>query len=128
MPKLDFIIKAGDELPQKLHEFLDNYFSEKDFEKLSKFGGRIQISLTAPFTDRKEQDNKIIINEEFINKIITDPSKSSEKLKTLTRKQLVEIATFLKFPINTKATTNEIKKAIVDHLNSADKWTKISGA
>ena len=38
---------------------VEQLFSEKDFEKLSKFGGRIQISLTAPFTERKLQDDQL---------------------------------------------------------------------
>lgn len=128
MPKFDFFINPGDELPKKLQTILLDYFSEKDFEKLSKFGGRVQISLTAPFTDRKEQDNKLIIDDTFVSELKNNPSQSDEKLKTLTKKQLVKVAALLNFPTTAKATTKEIKKTINDHLNSAEKWDKISGA
>ena len=69
MPKFDLYFKPGDELPKKLQTILQDYFSEKDFEKLSKFGGRIQFSLTAPFTDRKVQDSKLVIDETFIEEL-----------------------------------------------------------
>ena len=127
MPKFDFFINPGDELPEKLQTILQDYFSEKDFEKLTKFGGRIQISVTAPFTDRKEQDNQLVIDDAFITELKINPSKSDEKLKTLTKNQLVKVATLLNFPTTAKATTKEIKKTINDHINSSEKWDKISG-
>jgi predicted AAA+ superfamily ATPase len=128
MPKIDLLLNPGDELPIKLQTILQDYFSDKDFEKLLKFGGRVQISITAPFTDRKEQDNKLIIDDAYIANLKINPSISDETLKTLTKKQLVKVATLLNFPTTAKATTKEIKKTINDHLNSSKKWDKISGA
>jgi len=127
MPKFDMFIAPGDQLPDKLLSILRDKFSEMDLEKLTKFGGRVQISVTAPFTDRKKQDNKLLIDDAFIFELKNNPSQSDEKLKTLTKKQLVSVATILKFPTTAKATTKEIKKTINDHLNSSDKWDKISG-
>ena len=128
MPKFDFFISPGDDLPKKMQTILQEYFTENDFEKLSKFGGRVQISVTAPFTDRKKQDNKLLIDDVFIAQLKINPSQSDEKLKTLTKKQLVKVASLLNFPTTAKATTKEIKKTINDHLNSSEKWDKISGA
>jgi hypothetical protein len=128
MPKFDFFLSPGDEIPKKLQPILQDCFSESDFEKLSKFGGRVQISLTAPFTDRKEQDNKLVIDHAFIATLKTNPSRSDESLKTLTKKQLLKVATLLNFPTTAKATTKEIKKTINDHLNSSEKWDKIAGS
>ncbi len=128
MPKFDFFISPGDDLPKKMQTILQEYFSENDFEKLSKFGGRVQISVTAPFTDRKKQDNKLLIDDVFIAQLKINPSQSDEKLKTLTKKQLVKVASLLNFPTTAKATTKEINKTINDPLNSSEKWDKISGA
>lgn len=128
MPKFDFYLNPGDKLPIKLQTILQDYFSEKDFEKLSKFGGRIQISLTAPFTDRKVQDNKLIIDEAFIKELKINSSPAVDKLRSLTKKQLVKVAGLLNFPTTAKASTKEIKKTINDFLNSAEKWDKISGS
>lgn len=128
MPKVDLFLKPGDKLSNKLQTILQDYFSEKDFEKLLKFGGRIQISLTAPFTDRKVQDDKLVINETFIEELKKNTSPANDELKTLTKKQLVKVAGLLNFPTTAKASTKEIKKSINDFLNSAYKWGKISGS
>lgn len=127
MPKIDFYINPGDELPKRLYSFLEDYFSDNDFEKLSKFGGRVQISLTAPFTDRKEQNSTLIIDDNLITELKRTPSQSDKMLSTLTKKQLITVASFLNFPTTAKATTKEIKKTINDYLNSGEKWDKISG-
>lgn len=128
MPKYDLYLNRGDRLPKKLQTTLQDYFTEKDFEKLSKFGGRIQISLTAPFTDRKVQDSKLVIDETFIEELKKNSSPANDKLKSLTKKQLIKVAGLLNFPTTAKASTKEIKKTINDFLNSADKWNKISGS
>ena len=80
MPKFDFYINPGGDLPKKLQTILEDYFSEKDFEKLSKFGGRIQISLTAPFTDRKLQDSELIIDKKFIDNLKKNSKPSNDKI------------------------------------------------
>jgi len=126
MPKHDMYFKAGQSLPEKFKIFLQDYFSEKDFEKLFKFGGRIQISLTAPFTDRTIQDSDLQVDDDFIENLKKNPSVSDEILKNLTKKQLVAVAKLLNFPTTAKATTKEIKKTINDFLKSADKWDRIS--
>lgn len=128
MPKFDLYLNRGDKLSKKLQTILQDYFSEKDFEKLSKFGGRIQFSLTAPFTDRKVQDSKLVIDETFIEELKKHTSPVNDKLKSLTKKQLIKVAGLLNFPTTAKASTKEIKKTINDFLNSADKWDKISGS
>ena len=118
--------KAGQSLPEKVKIFLQDYFSEKDFEKLFKFGGRIQISFTAHFTDRKIQHSDLPVDDDFIEKLKKKPSVSDEILKKFTKKQLVAVAKLLNFPTTAKATTKEIKKTINDFLKSADKWDRIS--
>jgi hypothetical protein len=127
MPKFDLFINPGGELPKRLLSVLKDYFSEKDFEKLSKFGGRIQISLTAPFTDRKQQDDNLIIDEKFLKRLKKNPSSLNDTLAKLTKKQLIEVATLMGFPIATKASTKEAKKLLIDFLNSGKKWENISG-
>lgn len=127
MPKFDLFINQGGELPKRLQSVLKDYFSEKDFEKLSKFGGRIQISLTAPFTDRKQQDDNLIIDEKFVKRLKKNPSSLNKTLAKLTKKQLTEVAALMGLPIATKASTKEAKKVLIDFLNSGKKWENISG-
>lgn len=126
MPKIDLHFKRGELLPTNMQLFLKNYFSEKDFEKLVKFGGRIQISLTAPFTDRKAQNSDLVIDKNYVQQLKQDSSKADDKLKNMTKKQLIAIASYLNFPTTKKATTKEIRKTIIDFLKSSDKWDSIS--
>jgi hypothetical protein len=128
MPKFDYFIKPGEELPDNWKIFLLEKFKQKEFEKLSKFGGRIQVSLTAPFVDRKKQNSKTEINKEFVEKLKLNPAESEEVLRGLTKKQLSRLAALLQFPITQKSTTKEIKNSLFDFINSAEKWSKISGS
>lgn len=128
MPKFDLFINAGGEPPKKLQAVLKDYFSDKDFEKLHKFGGRIQISLTAPFTDRTQQTDNLKIDGKFINNLKKTPSTVNEKLTVLTKKQLLEVALLLGVSIATKASVKEVKKVLVDYLTSEKTWKNISGS
>jgi hypothetical protein len=126
MPKYNYIINPGEELPEKLKDVLKDNFSEKQFEKLSKFGGRIQISITAPFSDRKEQNKNLVLDEAFIENLKEHPEKAAENIKELSKKQLTKLAFLIQFPITQKSTTKEIKNSLADYFNSAEKWRKIS--
>lgn len=127
MPKVDVFFNPGDELPEKLQIVLSNYFTIDDFEKLKKFGGRIQLSITAPFTDRKAQNSDLVVDNKFINNLKNNPFQAIEILKTLTKEQLYSVAELLNFPITVKASINEVRKSLTDYLNSGEKWKNISG-
>lgn len=126
MPKVNIFFNPGDDVPKDLQAVLNDYFSITDFEKLKKFGGRIQISITAPFTDRSVQNRQLIIDEGFINDLKSRTTEAGDILKNLTKDQLVAVAELLTFPITRKASTKEIKKALVDYINSEEKWGDIS--
>ncbi len=128
MPKVDIIIKPSEQLPKELATFLTGKFSAKDLEKLEKFGGRIQVSVTAPFSDRKHQDKNVFINDYFIKNLITDLSNAEKNLKPLTKKQLFEIAGRLNFPVTSKSTTQEVRDSLIKFLNSENTWLSISGS
>jgi hypothetical protein len=126
MPKYDHLLNPGDELPKEWKDFLKTKFSDKDFEKLSKFGGRIQVSITAPFSNRKEHNKDIILDNEFIQKLKSQPENSGAIIKSLTKKQLTELAKMIQFPVTQKSSTKEIKNSIIDFFDSAEKWSRIS--
>ena len=128
MPKHNLIIKPGELVPDKVLSLLKKYFSEKDLIKLEKFGGRIQLSVTAPFVDRKTQNSKLVITDQLIAKITTDVSAAKRIFSTMTREQLREVANELNYPITTKASANEIRKGLLDYVESSDKWLGISGS
>jgi len=126
MPKYDIFLKPGEELPHDLGEILKNKFNEKSIENLKRFGGRVQISLTAPFTDRKKQNRGLKVDKELIKKITLSIDDSMEQLSKMTLKQIREIAKFVGFPIASKTTVEEARKQLVSYLFSNDIWKKIS--
>jgi len=126
MPKYEIFLNPGDELPNELGEMLKSKFNEKSIEKLKRFGGRVQISLTAPFTDRKKQDKGLKVNKDLIKKITISIDDSIEQLSKMTLKQIREIAKFVGFPIASKTTVEEARKQLVSYLFSNDTWKKIS--
>ena len=114
-------------MPHNLQPLLKELFSGKDLDKLRKFGGRVIISVTAPFVDRKGQDGKLDINLSYLETLKSDRKKSMSQLNNLTRSQLKKVGKLLDYPLSSKSSVREMRKGIFDHLNSADTWSKISG-
>ena len=122
MPKFDIILKPGEEIPDEFRDLLRNKFDEKNIDKLKRFGGRIQLSLTAPFTDRRHQKKSISVDQDFINKLAVSTTKANELLSKMTLKQIRVMI----FPSASKTTVEEARKQLVSYLFSNDTWKKIS--
>lgn len=88
--------------------------------------GRIQISLTAPFTDRKSQNRKMEISEEFVKELWSNTSIAFDKLKGLTKAQLKIIAKSIDYPVATKSNSKEIMNGIVQFLQTPEHWKFIA--
>ena len=127
MPKHNIIVKPGELLPSEVLKIATKYFSEKDIEKLKKFGGRVQISLTAPYTDRKKQKEEVVINEDFIEIIKSSPTEAENNLANMTLKQLKEVAQFINFPIASNVNVGDARKQLMSYLFSGDIWKGITG-
>ena len=114
-------------MPKDLETFIKGKFKKAAIEKLEKFGGRIQVSITAPYTDRTIQDKTIIIDSSYIQALIDKPLLVKERLFILTKEQIMEVCRYLKFPISTKSTIKEIRNELIKYLNSEKAWRSISG-
>jgi hypothetical protein len=126
MAKRDLLLHPGEQLPVSLWALLSDHFSPLEIEKLRKFGGRIQISLTAPYNDRVAQNQEFSVDEAFVKSLLDRPRESKSLLATLTRDQLATLANALRFPFGSKVTISELRKSIFDFLNSQEKWNEIS--
>ena len=126
MPKYDIIIKPGETIPKEFEDILKNKFDEKTLDKLKRFGGRIQLSLTAPFTDRKQQKKGVTIDQTLIDKLASSKENATKLLAKMTLKQIREVAMFVGFPIASKTTVEEARKQVISYLFSDDTWKKIS--
>jgi hypothetical protein len=126
MPKYDIILNPGEQIPEEFRELLNAKFEEKSIDKLKRFGGRIQLSLTAPFTDRKKQKKRLVVDELLINKVTLSTEIANEILNKMTLKQIREMAKLVKFPIASNTTVDEARKQLISYLFSEDTWKKIS--
>jgi hypothetical protein len=126
MPKYDIILKPGEAIPKEFEDLLRSKFDEKSLDKLKRFGGRIQLSLTAPFTDRKQQKKGMSVDQELINKLASSNENATKLLGKMTLKQIREVAKFVGFPIASKTTVEEARKQVISYLFSDDTWRKIS--
>ncbi len=124
MPNHDIYLKPGEKLPEPLEGVLKKHFNEKSLTKLERYGGRIRISVTAPFTDRKSQMS-VEINEEFLESLQKDPDKASDILKNFTIKQLREVGKKLNLTIATASKSKEILNTIVQYLKAPEQWKGI---
>lgn len=127
MPKHNIIFSPGEVIPLQYESLLNQVFTKQDLIKLQKFGGRIQISLAAPYADRKSQKNDIVIDQQFVSDLQTDPESVKDKISKLTKKQLISIAEILKMSIAMKWTSKEIQNKIVQFVNAPDQWRRIAG-
>jgi len=126
MPKYDIILKPGEEIPSEFKNLLEEKFDEKSLDKLKRFGGRVQLSLTAPFTDRKQQKKGVAVDQELIDKLADSNERATKLLAKMTLKQIREVARFIGFPVASKTTVEEARKQVISYLFSEDTWNKIS--
>ena len=126
MPKYSIILKPGEVIPIEFEDLIKSKFDKESLIKLKRFGGRIQLSLTAPFTDRKEQKKVLMIDKDLIDNLGMSIENSKNILGKMTLKQLREVANFVRFPIASKTTVEEARKQLISYFFSDDTWKKIS--
>jgi hypothetical protein len=130
MPKHEIIHQAGEPAPKELKDLLLRFFDEKAITKLERLGGRVQISLTAPFVSRKKDKRKRIeINAQFVSEIRdlkNNPEGIRKKLSHLTIKQLKEFGKLVHLPLRTKSSRNEMINELISNIHSEEVWKRIS--
>ena len=127
MPKHEIIHKAGEAISDEVRFLIEKYFSPKEIEKLERLGGRLLISVAAPYKSKTREN--AIINDKYIEKlksIRNDSQVLKETLDLLTVKQLREICVLLNQPVRSNAVGEEIKRELIRNLQSEDYWQKIS--
>jgi len=126
MPKYEILIKPHTQLKGQLREWLPSMFNEKELDRLMKLGGRVQVSLTIPFTDKKGKREKVEINQQFIENLLANVKSAEEAISKLEKKNLIIIVKSLKIPISTKANIQEVRSEIIKYLTFPDVWKDIS--
>ena len=132
MPKREIIHRAGRPLNRRLKRDLSRYFDESDLQRLERLGGRVVISVTAPYKRKAGKSRKpVAINLEFVQNLESikeSQVKLFNRLDGLTIPELRNLASLLGQPIRSSANSTEIRSDIVGFLQAEDIWRRISGA
>jgi hypothetical protein len=124
--------QAGTIVSNEVKEILSQYFSEKDILKLERLGGKIQISITAPYVSAKQRkaSRNITVDRTFIEGLKQhkdDNEKLHSILINLSVKKMKELCKLINQPIRSNANANEIRSEIVRYFQSENIWQSISG-
>lgn len=127
MPKHEIFHKAGEPISSEITYIIEKYFSKKEIQKLERLGGRILISVAAPYKAKTKEN--FTINEAFIEKLKSNQSDTVELKKILDKlpvKQLRDLCKRLGQPVRSNAVAEEIKRELIRNLQSEEYWQKIS--
>jgi hypothetical protein len=127
MPKREIIHKAGEPVGDEIRGLIERYFNLKQIEKLQRLGGRILISVAAPYKPKQKVIQKI--DEEFISNLRAkrqDFNGLKQTLDQLSTKQLKELCAKLSHPLKTGTTLETIKRELIRSLQAEDYWNNIS--
>lgn len=122
MSKHNIIIKTTLDINDKVKFIINNFFSEKELEKLNRFGGRIQISISSPYNEQKK--SKINLTDDRLKEIISIKEKENLKkeLGLLSTKDLKRIAIMINTKLSLKANKKETIGQIYDNIISNSRW------
>lgn len=129
MPKQQIELTPGQPVSSDLQELLLRYFNPAEVDKLKRLGGRVLISLSAPYKRPRSSSSKFPIDEAFVQQLRSEKEntgKLRELLEPLTTKELKQLCGLLGQPIRSKIASAEIKAEIIGNLRAEDFWRRIS--
>jgi len=137
MPSRQVLHPSGNRIPNELRTQLIDYFhfDLHTLERLERLGGRIAVSIAAPYVAQrnqkkgKEARNPVEINQDFVASIKLpkgDPKELETRLKELTAKELRKLAELTGQPLRSDATTAEMRSELSRNLQAEEFWSRIS--
>jgi hypothetical protein len=127
MPKHEIFHKAGEPVAKETKWIIDRFFDSKQAEKLERLGGRILISVAAPYKGKKPE--KVTIDDSFLSRLKTKRNNIEELrsiLDNLTIKELKIVCNLVHQPVQSNATSEQIKRELIRSLRAEDFWGRIS--
>jgi hypothetical protein len=133
VPKHEILNPPGTPIDDELRKLLKQLFSAHDIERMERLGGRILISLTAPYVTKakREASKKLIIDQKFmddLSSLKSDPEGLNRVLENLSEAQLRALCRRLGVPVGSKNTSMELRAQLVRSLEAEDFWRRISGS
>lgn len=121
---------AGEHISKKLREFLLDYFKEADIVKLERLGGRVLISVVAPYSSKEAKEKKkVIITHDLVASLydLRDrPEELRAQIGDFSISQLRKLGKLVGQPLRTKSTRQEIISELTTFFRSQEIWRKIS--
>ncbi|MGA3171074.1 MAG: hypothetical protein ABSE62_08665 [Chthoniobacteraceae bacterium] len=131
MPKFDLILKPGEPIPEEFVAILNTRLPASYRNKLLKHGGLIRVSVSSPYVERTTKSKTLItVDDGFIAALEAEgnePEALRARLQPLPVKALNGICVALKLPVRSRASSREVREAIVQRLNSGHVWRRIAG-
>jgi len=130
VPKREITHSAGRRLDEHLREFLSQYFTPTDLERVERLGGRISISLTLSDTQRRKPGESVVVDATFVKRLEelrNSPDDFHATLRRLTVAELRQISKLVGHPTRSGASAAEMRAALLRHLQAEDVWRGIAG-
>ncbi len=130
MPKQEISHRAGHRLDDNLRQFLNQFFTDSQLERVERLGGRITISLAVSDTQRRKKGEHIVIDEAFVKgleSLRNSPDDFHARLRRLTISELQQLSTLVGHPNRPAATAAEMRAALLRHFQADDVWRGIAG-
>lgn len=130
MPKREIKHKAGEHISKKLRDFLLDFFKDADIAKLERLGGRVLISIAAPYSSKEAKEKKKVIITTDIVASLHDlrgkPEELRAQIEDFSISQLRKLGKLVGQPLRTKSTRQEIISELATFFRSQEIWRKIS--
>lgn len=130
MPKHEIRHIAGEHISKRLKDFLLDFFKETDIGKLEKLGGRVLISIAAPYSPKESKEKRKVIITDALIASLHDMRDSPEELKAqiadFSISQLRKIGKLIGQPLRTKSTRQELISELATFFHSDEIWRRIS--
>lgn len=130
MPKHEIKHTAGEHISKKLRDFLLDFFKETDIAKLERLGGRVLISIAAPYSPKESKEKKkVIITDELVatlHNLRDKPEELRTQIGDFSISQLRKLGKLVGQPQRTKSTRQELISELITFFRSQEIWRKIS--
>lgn len=127
MPKSEILHRSGTRLGSDLRQVLLQYFDKDEIEKLERLGGRVLISIAAPYAGKA---GEIELDEEFLKQLAQasdSPDTLFELLSHLTKKQMMELGDKIGIPLRKSGNAGDMRQDLIRFLQSEHIWDRIIG-
>lgn len=133
MPKVEFVYEGRSPVPDEMKSTLTRYFSQADIAKLERLGGRVTISISAPYVSPQQRaaSRSISVDAsllEDLQRVRGDYEEVTRILASLNAKQLKKLCSIAAVPVRSSSTAGQLRSVLSHAIQAEDIWRRISDA